>query len=248
MPKLFVFTGAGASADSGIPTFRDAGGLWDHYRIEDVCDYTTWAHNFEAVHAFYNARRSELATVQPNAAHLMIADWQRRYDTTLMTTNVDDLHERAGSTDVVHLHGYLTEMQCTACGHRWNIGFAPWDLADRCPNPVRTCQSIKCVKPGVVFFNEFAPRYPDLYRAVQSLEPGDCAVVIGASGQVIPMGIELRAAVGTYKILNNLAEDKNPQTGCGIAQFDHYVYKPASKGVFEIDAILREFFGSGRTS
>ncbi len=248
MPKLFVFTGAGASADSRIPTFRDAGGLWDHYRIEDVCDYTTWAHNFEAVHAFYNARRSELATVQPNAAHLMIADWQRRYDTTLMTTNVDDLHERAGSTDVVHLHGYLTEMQCTACGHRWNIGFAPWHLADRCPNPVRTCQSIKCVKPGVVFFNEFAPRYPDLYRAVQSLEPGDCAVVIGASGQVIPMGIELRAAVGTYKILNNLSEDKNPQTGCGIAQFDHYVYKPAAKGVFEIDAILREFFRSGRSS
>lgn len=246
MPKLFVFTGAGVSADSGVPTFRSTGGLWNDYRIEEVCDYTTWKRNFEAVHAFYNARRSNLVTVQPNDAHLMIADWQRRYDTTLVTTNVDDLHERAGSTDVIHLHGFLTEMQCTACGHRWSIGFAPWNLTDRCPNPVRFCQSTRGVKPGVVFFNEVAPRYPDLHRAIRSLVPGDYAVVIGASGQVIPIGIELQDAVGTYKILNNLAEDQNPRTAYGLAHFDHYIYKSAVQGILEIDTILREFLGPGR--
>ena len=244
MPKLFIFTGAGVSADSGVPTFRSAGGLWNNYRIEEVCDYKTWRRNFEAVHEFYNARRSDLASVQPNIAHTMIADWQRRYDTTLLTTNVDDLHERAGSTDVIHLHGFLTEMQCTVCGYRWSIGFASWNPTDRCPNPWRICHSTRGVKPGVVFFNEIAPRYADLNRAIRSLLPGDYAVVIGASGHVIPIGIELQPAIGTYKILNNFDNIINTTTQYGISGFDHYINKPAVEGVIEIDAMLRNAFNS----
>lgn len=121
-PKLLVFSGAGISAESGISTFRDAGGngLWNGYRIEDVCTSHTWKQNFALVHSFYNARRQQLGQANPSSAHAMVASWQARYDTTIITQNVDDLLERAGVQNVIHLHGFLREMLCTACGQIWD--------------------------------------------------------------------------------------------------------------------------------
>ena len=114
MKKLVVFTGAGASADSGISTFRDADGLWAKYRIEDVCTPEALARDRDTVIDFYNARRREVLEKSPNAAHRAIADLERYFDVQVVTQNIDDLHERAGSTRVMHLHGEITRLRSTA--------------------------------------------------------------------------------------------------------------------------------------
>src|SRR5690606_40809791 len=101
--RLVVFTGAGMSAESGIRTFRDAGGLWEQHRIEDVATYEAWLKNRELVLQFYNERRKQVMEAEPNVAHVMIAELQRKFDVQVITQNVDDLHERAGSKKVVHL-------------------------------------------------------------------------------------------------------------------------------------------------
>ena len=107
--KITVLTGAGVSAESGITTFRDSDGLWENHNVEDVASIEGWYRNPSLVLDFYNARRAQLPTVKPNAAHLAIAELENEYDVTVVTQNVDNLHERAGSTRVVHLHGELTK-------------------------------------------------------------------------------------------------------------------------------------------
>lgn len=151
--KLIVFSGAGLSAESGLSTFRSVNGLWSKHAIEQVCDLTTWEANYEAVHSFHNARRAEVGVAMPNDAHRFVAEWQRRYKTIILTQNVDNLLERAGCTDVIHLHGHVQEMICMECQNVWNIGYRPWETNDRCP----LCGSVGHVKPNVVFFNEFPP-------------------------------------------------------------------------------------------
>jgi len=111
--KLVVFTGAGISAESGIKTFRDAGGLWEQYRIEDVATFEAWERNRELVLNFYNERRRQVMEAQPNAAHLMIAELETEFDVQVVTQNVDDLHERAGSKKVLHLHGEIMKARST---------------------------------------------------------------------------------------------------------------------------------------
>ncbi|MDE7129480.1 MAG: NAD-dependent deacylase, partial [Alistipes sp.] len=114
MKKIVVFTGAGVSADSGIATFRDADGLWANYRIEDVCTPEALAHNRATVIEFYNMRRREVLDKQPNAGHLAIAELERYYDVEVITQNVDNMHERAGSSRVLHLHGELMKLRSSA--------------------------------------------------------------------------------------------------------------------------------------
>ncbi len=202
MGKLIILSGAGLSAESGIPTFRDKDGLWENHRVEDVCDIHTWKENFELVHRFYNERRTKLGTVQPNAAHRQIAEWEAAYQTTILTQNIDDLLERGGCKEVNHLHGFLTEMQCKACGHRWSIGYTEWTATDHCPR--ENCRSLKGVKPNVVFFGESAPMYTTLYWSLEELQPGDVLLVIGTTGVVLPIdGIAKRAKC--TRTLNNLA-------------------------------------------
>ena len=125
--QIVVFSGAGISAESGVPTFRDKDGLWEKHKIEDVCDISTWEANYDLVHKFYDQRREQLGTVYPNLAHSMIAYWQKKYHEKALvrniTTNIDDLFERAGVTNTIHLHGYIPEVTCRICGKFSNIGY-----------------------------------------------------------------------------------------------------------------------------
>jgi len=231
MAKLIVLTGAGLSAESGVRTFRDSNGLWENHSIEQVCHGATWRANFDLVHQFYNDRRAQLSTVEPNPAHLAIARWQSRYETILLTQNVDDLLERAGCREVVHLHGFLPEMQCVDCKHVWSIGYAEWQKTVACPQ----CPSVSGVRPHIVFFGEPAPRYETMWRAFDSLRDGDVVVVIGTSGVVLPV-TQMASYFPGYKILNNLA----PEQAIDEHAFDHVIHKPATRAVEEIDQVLKE--------
>ena len=233
LKKLLVFSGAGLSEPSGIQTFRGQTGLWHDHKIEDVADYTTWKRNFDLVHEFYNARRAQLSSVQPNTAHAQIAVWQQAWpdQVEILTQNVDDLLERAGCVNVVHLHGELTKMQCTACGHTWPQAYAAWDVtSDRCGH----CNSRKGVKPATVFFHEHAPEYLKLYRAVSSLTANHMVVVIGTSGVVLD--VQTLFGSGAHKkVLNNL--ERHP--AIDDRMFDHVLYESVTTAIDKIDTIVQ---------
>ena len=203
-PKIIIFSGAGLSAESGISTFRDSNGLWENHKIEEICNESTWKKNFEKVHDFYNQRRTQLANVQPNEAHKTIKRLYDKFgdDLIIATQNVDDLLERAGipADKIIHLHGELTKMHCTACGHKWEIGYAKFNhLTDRCPD----CDSRKGVKPFIVFFGGSAPMYTHLYRALEYLEhPDSKLIVIGTNANVVPIDEFTSHIHKSKKILN----------------------------------------------
>ncbi len=179
MKKVMILSGAGLSAQSGIRTFRDHDGLWEEYDVMTVCSVQGWEADRELVTRFYNARRKDLADKRPNAAHEAIAALQKRFSGRIwnLTQNVDDLLERAGCDDVIHLHGTLRDLRCEACGHVWDIGFREQTDTDTCPR----CESAR-VRHNVVMFGESAPMYRKIYEAVG--ESG-LFVAIGTSGQVI---------------------------------------------------------------
>ena len=240
MGKLIVFTGSGISVESGVPTYRAKEGLWNDYDVTKVCDMRTWLDNYDLVHEFYNKRRVELGPVKPNPTHEIIAEWQQNYDQTLMPQNVDDLHEQAGSTDVIHLHGELTKMMCMdpVCGHRWDIGYTEFDAENgSCP----ACGG-KVVKPGVVFFGEMAPKYAVLDKVLSELTDDDVVVVMGTSGQVVPIDYYLLDKPG-YKILNNLEMRTNDHgiemAMNGFSCWDQEIYMTSSKGAEIITRVLK---------
>ncbi len=200
--KLVVFSGAGLSADSGVPTYRDSGGLWEGHDFLTLATLSTWRRNAPLVHRFYDDRRVKLGTVEPNPAHRMLADWQARFGAVLVTQNVDDLLERAGCADVLHVHGRLTEMRCMACGRTWDIGYRAWGDEERC-----ACGSRDDVKPGVVFFGEGAPGYERMGRLFDELTVRDALVVIGTGGEVVDIGA-VAAATPASTVLSNL--DSSP--------------------------------------
>lgn len=194
--KTIIFSGAGLSAESGISTFRDSNGLWENHKIDDVCNERTWKQNFQMVHDFYNARRSQLAEVEPNDAHKAIAEFQKTNDVVIITQNVDDLLERAGCTDVIHVHGELTKMECTACGYIYSIGYDTFNcLEDRCPK----CNSRRGVKPHIVFFGGQAPFYKSMYKHFDILDEADTQlIVVGTMGNVVPIA-NMISSRGHYK-------------------------------------------------
>ena len=150
--KITILTGAGVSAESGLGTFRDMDGLWPRYDLEEVATPEGFARNPALVHDFYNARRANCADAQPNAAHEALAALaQGPHDVTLVTQNVDDLHERAGSRDVIHMHGELMRALCAACDHRWD---APLVMSPAAPCPACAAPA---TRPDVVWFGEQIP-------------------------------------------------------------------------------------------
>jgi NAD-dependent deacetylase len=233
-PNLLVFTGAGLSAASGVPTFRDSNGLWQNHRVEDVADYTTWRKNFDLVHAFYNARRQDMQAVKPNRAHELLAEWQRDFpgQVQIFTQNIDLLLEAAGCGHVTHVHGEIDRMQCVACGNDWQLDKLEWDATqDRCPN----CNSGKGVKPGVVFFHEHAPKYADLYRAIRLMHENTWVLIVGTSGVVI----DVQTLFGNHpgvKILNNL----EPHPAIDDRMFTHVLYESAHTALPKLDALIRQ--------
>lgn len=177
--RLVILTGAGISAESGLRTFRAADGLWENHRVQDVATPEAFQRNPALVYRFYNERRRSLPTVQPNAAHLALARLEREWagEILLVTQNVDDLHDRAGSRNLLHMHGELLKARCQGCGtiHHWPEDM---DHDSRCPtcgrNPVR---------PHIVWFGEMPLEMDRIYQA---LERCDLFVAIGTSGHVYP--------------------------------------------------------------
>lgn len=181
--RIVILTGAGISAESGIDTFRDTGGLWEKHRIEDVATPEGFARNPDLVLGFYDARRAALSGAEPNAAHRALARLEREWasgpgrDLLLVTQNVDDLHERGGSSRVLHMHGELNSALCTACEtrSRWTA-----TMLDRPPCPVCAAPTLR---PDVVWFGEMPYQMGRIY---QMLEACDLFVSIGTSGAVYP--------------------------------------------------------------
>ena len=177
--RLVILTGAGVSAESGISTFRDSGGLWDKYPVMEVASADGFKRNPTLVHEFYNTRRRELLSVEPNAAHLALAELEQWYDVDVITQNVDNLHERAGSTRVLHLHGEL--MKVRSMTHPERI----YELtADNLETGLDTRDSYgDAVRPHIVFFQEAVP---NIEPAIDIVSQADIVVVIGTSMAVYP--------------------------------------------------------------
>lgn len=175
--KIVIFTGAGMSADSGVSTFRDADGLWENHRIEDVCTPEAWSRNPQDVLDFYNARRAQLDQVKPNAGHCAVAELEKHFgDVVVVTQNVDDLHERAGSSQVIHLHGELRKARSERNPEVIVPASGPTRLGDFGPDGAQ-------LRPHIVFFGEAVPEYE---RALQVVRDADLFVVIGTSLAVYP--------------------------------------------------------------
>lgn len=177
MEKVVVLTGAGVSAESGLSTFRDAVGLWENHDVMEVASPEGWARNKELVLKFYNERRNQLKDAQPNAAHLAIASLESKYDVTVVTQNVDNLHERAGSTNVIHLHGELTKARSSLdAGLIYEIGYDEIKPGDKCERGSQ-------LRPHVVWFGEMVPM---IEVAAQISEEADIFIVVGTSLVVYP--------------------------------------------------------------
>lgn len=195
--KLVVLTGAGVSAESGISTFRTNNGLWDNHRVEDVASIEGWYRNPQLVLDFYNERRQQLGTVKPNAAHYAIAELEKEWDVTVVTQNVDNLHERAGSTRVFHLHGQLTKVRPENCCNEmdgfdestvFDIGYDVINLGDLAPNGAQ-------LRPHIVWFGEPVPY---INAAIDHVENADVLLIVGTSLQVYPAaGLYAYAKAGT---------------------------------------------------
>ncbi|MCH6230255.1 NAD-dependent deacylase [Microbacterium sp. CFH 31415] len=201
--RIVVLTGAGISAESGVPTFRDADGLWEGHRIEDVATPEAFERDPGTVQAFYDARRRAVASVHPNAAHLALARLEAAVGEALLvvTQNVDDLHERAGTRNLVHMHGELRRALCLACGAR-----PMWD-ADLSPRPPCPVCGERMLRPDVVWFGE---QPYGLDRIEQAVVACDVFASIGTSGAVYPAAgyVALAAAFGARTVeLNLVASD-----------------------------------------
>lgn len=177
MKKIVFLTGAGISAESGISTFRDSNGLWENYNVEDVASIDGWERNPELMIQFYNQRRAELEKAQPNQAHILAAEFEKHFNVTVITQNVDNLHERAGSTNIIHLHGELTKV-CSDRGKRCvqDIGYAPIQYGTRTADG-------GMMRPFIVWFGEAVPLMED---AVREVEQADIVIIVGTSLNVYP--------------------------------------------------------------
>lgn len=225
-PKLVVLTGAGMSAESGISTFRDSGGLWDKYPVMDVASAEGFARNPALIHKFYNERRHELVKAQPNAGHSGLAELEQWYDTWIITQNVDNLHERAGSTKVLHLHGEL--MKVRSMKHPERVYTLTEENLDTTPET--RDEYGDAVRPHIVFFQEAVP---NIEPAINLVEQADVLVIIGTSMAVYPAAGLVhyaRRGIPVYYI------DPNPAP---VPDGITVLRTTATEGVKELARILR---------
>lgn len=224
--RIVVLTGAGVSAESGLGTFRDAGGIWSQVRLEDVATPEGFARDPARVHAFYNARRVQAAEARPNAAHHALARLQRETGAAIVTQNVDALHEAAGA-EAIHMHGRLDQAMCAACGHRW-----PSPLTMTAKTPCPACGA-RAARPAVVWFGEIPEQMEEIGRLIEEAE---VFAAVGTSGAVWPaagFAAEARAA-GARTVEINLAASEVSHA------FDEHLRGPASEVVPTwVEALLR---------
>ena len=229
--KLVISSGAGISAESGIKTFRDADGLWENYPVMEVASHEGYLRNPALIHKFYNERRKQLVNAQPNAAHLGLVDLEKDFDVQVITQNVDDLHERAGSSKVLHLHGEL--MKVRSVRHEEREYTLPCDqLTDK--GLVTSVDTLDPygdhVRPHIVFFGEAVP---NMEAAARLAQDADIFVVIGTSLVVYPAAALIqyvRRGVPIYYI------DPRP---AAVPEWVTVIAKPATQGVADLINILR---------
>lgn len=228
MKKIVVLTGAGISAESGISTFRDTNGLWENYNVMDVATHEAWYKNKALVTQFYNERRAQLKRVSPNSAHIGLKEWEQWFQVVVITQNVDNLHERAGSSHIIHLHGELTKV-CSE--NNTNMVYElPEDkyevhIGDKAEDGAQ-------LRPFVVFFNEPVPM---MDTAIKECNNADIFVIIGTSMAVYPAaGLIDFVPHNTPKYLIDPKEVKVQHNTV------HVIPKTASEGVKELTQILKE--------
>lgn len=233
--KIVILTGAGISKESGLSTFRDADGIWATVRIEDVATPEAFARDPDRVDAFYNARRARLLSdkVQPNAAHRALARLESEWpdEVLLVTQNIDNLHEGAGSRNVVHMHGELLKACCRACG-----AILPWEEPMTRTSACPACATLGELRVHVVWFGEMPV---GLERIFAALTQADLFISIGTSGAVYPAAgfVAVAQEQGAHRVELNLEESE------GFALFQEAHYGPASEIVpAYVDKILREGF------
>ena len=220
MSNIVILTGAGISAESGIETFRAETGLWAQHRVEDVATPEGFAHNPKLVVDFYNARRAQAAAAQPNAAHNALARLEAEHsgDVLVVTQNVDDLHERGGTQNLIHMHGALNSALCGECDHRWP---APMEMAvgDTCPS----CAA-PATRPDIVWFGEMPYQMDRIFTALGN---ADVFAAIGTSGNVYPAaGFVAEAARAGAQTL-----EMNLEPSAVGSQFDKALLGPATQTV-----------------
>lgn len=223
MKKIVVLTGAGISAESGIKTFRDSDGLWENHRIEDVATLEGWAKNPGLVLEFYNQRRAQLFEVEPNAGHQALAELEKNFDVHIVTQNVDDLHERAGSNRVLHLHGELRKSR----SERYPDLIYPCDgdirLGDKCARGAQ-------LRPHIVWFGEAVPM---LEPAAELASRAEIFIIVGTSLQVYPAAslmIYANPRIPFYYV------DPRPQVNYELSRMPNLtvIAEPASTGVKKV--------------
>ncbi len=231
MKNLVFLSGAGISAESGITTFRDAGGLWDQYPVEQVATPEGYAANPELVTNFYNERRKQLITVEPNNGHKLIAELEKKFNVTVVTQNIDNLHERAGSSRVIHLHGELTKV-CSSFApndSRYIRNLSPQEyeikIGDLAPDGSQ-------YRPFIVWFGEAVPKIDE---AIQYVEQAAIFVIIGTSMNVYPAAGLLNYVPTDSEIYLIDPKDVNVDSRRHPI---HVIHKVASEGMVELTKIL----------
>ncbi len=226
MKTLVVLTGAGMSAESGVKTFRDAGGLWEGHDVMQVASPEGWQADKELVLDFYNQRRKQLLSVEPNLGHTGLVDLEKDYDVQIITQNVDDLHERAGSSNVLHLHGELLKVRSTRNENDVILWKKDLVLGDMCENGYQ-------LRPHIVWFGE---QVPMLTTAIEKVQRTDILVIIGTSMQVYPAASLINyIPIGTsiYFIDPRPTIDENSFSNLTI------IPETATKGVKQLKDILK---------
>jgi NAD-dependent deacetylase len=226
-PRLVVSTGAGISAESGVRTFRDADGLWEEYPVMQVCSADGFRRDPALVHHFYNERRRQLLTVEPNAAHLGLVELEKDFDVQIITQNVDNLHERAGSSKILHLHGELMKAQAM------DDPFLTFPLtADNFETTPDTIIEGHHVRPHIVFFQEAVPNFEP---ATDLVRGADIFVIIGTSLAVYPA-----AALITYvrKGVPVFYIDPKP---AAVPEGVHVICAKATDGVRQLAELLKNY-------
>lgn len=239
MKRIMILSGAGLSTESGINTFRDSDGLWENYDVMEVCSTQGWIADHKRVTRFYNERRCELEFKKPNHAHMVLAQLDHDYRGRVihLTQNIDDLMEKAGSNDVVHLHGTLTELRCEACTEIFNVGYRPQEGNETCPH----CGN-KRVRHNVVMFGESAPMYSELYDAIRH---ATLFIAIGTSGTVIDISSIAKEFKHSILIDPRRQETKSKFDPKRYIDeyFEYFIQKKASEAMDEMMNLIKEHMG-----
>ena len=224
MKKLVVLTGAGISAESGIRTFRDAGGLWEGYNIEDVATPTAWRKDPALVTRFYNERRRNVLAAQPNAGHLGLVELEKHFNVHIITQNVDDLHERAGSSNILHLHGELLKVRSSVYEELVYDCTTDINIGDKCERGHQ-------LRPNIVWFDEAVPM---MDKALQATMDADVFVVVGTSLVVYPAASLVNYVRKGRPI--SIVDPKRPDVT--LPPNIHFIEKTATEGVTELINLL----------